>query len=274
MDEVPPESRASLAPLLILVKRSRSRTMSHKAAGTLLSRQCHFLKLLASVNLQDNIALLVFYILALNAIMACYVATLASGHTIQCESIQVSTVSKYISAAKSLSISLQAMNPLINIYGENYQLIVDIINETERWESMYNRQEPLTKDTVHFLLKKYAALNLPDGKYAIMTSWFIITLQAGFRRIKWSQDATKLAATKSFQCNIDGSSSAFIQSDFQFCGLNDRRLVHSPSLHIDDIATVGITWRFQKNLDNGQTIPFAKEILCPNLCCVSTALRI
>ena len=139
---------------------------------------------------------------------------------------------------------------------------------------MPNRREPLTKDMVTFLIKKSAALNLPDGKYAVMTDWFILALQAGFRRMEWSQDATKLATTKSFQCNIDGSPSAFIQSDFEFRGPNGRRLVHSPSLHIDDIETVNITWRFQKNLDNGQTIPFAKDVLCPNLCCVSAALRI
>ena len=103
---------------------------------------------------------------------------------------------------------------------------------------MPNRREPLTKDMATFLVKKSAVLNLPDGKYAIMTDWFILALQAGFRRMKWSQDFTKIATTKSFQCNIDGSSSAFIQSDFQFRGPNGRRIVYSPSLYIDDIETV------------------------------------
>ena len=91
---------------------------------------------------------------------------------------------------------------------------------------------------VNFLIKKSAALNLPDGKYAVMTDWFILALQTGFLRMEWSWDATKLATTKSFQCNIDGSSSAFIQSDFQFRGPNGHRLAHSPSLHIE---TVNIT---------------------------------
>ena len=124
---------------------------------------------------------------------------------------------------------------------------------------------------VNFLIKKYAALNLPDGKYAVMIDWFILALQTGFLRMEWSWDATKLATTKSFQCNIDGSSSAFIQSDFQFRVPNGRRLVHYPSLHIE---TVNITWSFQKNLNNDQTIPFAKDGLCHNLCCVSAVLRI
>ena len=86
--------------------------MSHKAAGTLLSLQRHFLKFLASINLHNNVALLGFSTLTRNSIMACYAATLASGHTIQCKIIQVSTISKYLSAAAERSIPLQAMNPL------------------------------------------------------------------------------------------------------------------------------------------------------------------
>ena len=118
MDEVPPESRASVTPLLSLVRGSRARTMSHKAAGTLLSRQRHFVKFLAFANLHNNVALLGFSTLTRNTIMACYAATLASGHTIQCKSIRVSTISKYLSTFVALSIPLQAMNPLVNIYGE------------------------------------------------------------------------------------------------------------------------------------------------------------
>ena len=49
---------------------------------------------------------------------------------------------------------------------------------------MPNRREPLTKDLVQFLIKKAAALNLPDGLYAVMVDWLIITLQAGFRRME------------------------------------------------------------------------------------------
>ena len=86
---------------------------------------------------------------------------------------------------RSLSRSKRLIS-LVSIYGEKLQLIVDITNEAKRWESMPNRREPLTKDMLTFLIKKSATLNLPDGKYAVMTDWFILALQAGFRRMEWS----------------------------------------------------------------------------------------
>ena len=124
---------------------------------------------------------------------------------------------------------------------------------------MPNRREPLTKYMVQFLIKKAAALNLPDGLYAVMVYWFIITLQAGFRRMEWSQDATLLATTHSYQRNINGSSAAFIQSDFSFRGPNDRSFSPSNTLNLVDIEIVRLKWRFQKHLENSQEIPFAKD---------------
>ena len=142
--------------------------MSHKAAGTLLSYHRHVLTFLSSVNLNDNVALLGFSTLPRNVIMACYAAILASCHTIQCKGIRVSTISKYLSATAILSIPFQTMNSLVNIYGEKSRLVEDIKNEAKRWESIPNRREPLTKDMVRFLIKNAAALNLPDGLYAVM----------------------------------------------------------------------------------------------------------
>ena len=143
--------------------------MSSKAARTLLSRQRHFIKFLATVNLANNVALSGFSTLTRNAIMACFAATLASGQTILCRSIRASTIDKYLSAAAALSRPFHEMNPLINIMGEKSQLVKDIIHETRRWESMPNRREPMTKDMVRYLIKTSASSQLPDGKQAVMT---------------------------------------------------------------------------------------------------------
>ena len=169
LDKVQPESRASFAPLISLDRESRTRTMSHKAAGTLLSRQRHFLTFLSSINLPNNVVLLGFSILTRNVIIACYAATLSSRNIIQYKNISVSTILKYVSTASALSFPFQVMNSLVNIYGKKSQLIKDIKHEAKRWESMPNRRKPLTMDMVKFLIKKSAALNLPDDKYNVMT---------------------------------------------------------------------------------------------------------
>ena len=248
--------------------------MSSKAARTLLSRQRHFIKFLASVNLANNVALSGFSTLTRNAIMACFAATLASGQTILCKSIRADTINKYLSAAAALSRPFHEMNPLINIMGEKSQLVKDIIHETRRWESMPNRREPMTKDMVQYLIKTSASSTLPDGKQSVMTDWLVLGLQAGFRKMEWSQDATLLAQTNTYHRNLDGSSAAFVSSDFEFRGPNGIRMSHKKPLLLHNIETVHIKWRYQKNLDNGQTIPFAKDTICPDFCCVTAALRV
>ena len=77
--------------------------------------------------------------------------------------------------------------------------------------------------------------------------------------MEWAQDATLLATTYSHQQNIDGSSAAFIQSDFSFRGPNDRSFSPSNTLNLVDIEIVRLKWRFQKHLEIGQEIHFAKD---------------
>ena len=81
MEEISPESRVALSPLLSIVTGTRSRIMSTKQIGTLCSRQQHFLKFLDQIKLGNNVALKSFSLTTRNIIMACYTAHLATGET-------------------------------------------------------------------------------------------------------------------------------------------------------------------------------------------------
>ena len=87
LGDIPPESRVALAHLLRVVKGSRTRFISFKDSGTLISRQLHFMEFIKTMKLGNNVALTGFTTLTRNAIMACYVVHLAAGNNLLCKSI-------------------------------------------------------------------------------------------------------------------------------------------------------------------------------------------
>ena len=165
------------------------------------------------------------------------------------------------------------INPTIDIIGKQSQLITDLIHECKRWESIPNRREPVTKDMVDYLIDKGAS-KYSDNHVAATADWLIIGLQAGFRKAEWAQDRAYVNKHGTYKRNIDSSSSAFIKSDSEFRGHKGKCLDHTKSILIDEVSTVHLTWRYQKNQDNGQVIPFAKGTLDPKFCSVAAILRV
>ena len=83
-----------------------------------------------------------------------------------------------------------------------------------------------------------------DTKIATTADWLILGLQASFRKGGWAQDMTLLNKKGTYQRNIDGTSSAFIKSDFEFRAPKGKILDHTKPTIIDDVSTVRLTWRY------------------------------
>ena len=245
MEQIPVESRTALDSLLRVIGGTRTRFMSTKDTGTLRSRQSHFLKFLTDMKLDANVALQGFTQLVRNIIMACYTAHLASGQTLLYRAIKTETIKKYLKAATDLSLPFQMMNPALNLLGNQSKYIGDILHEASRWESMPNRREPLTKDMVVYILDKGSAMESADNLYTVMGDWLTLGLQTGARRQEWAQDRTSLERRNHVDLNVDGSPTAFIESDFEFRGFNGLRLSTDSLPSLDLIATVRITWRYR-----------------------------
>ena len=108
---------------------------------------------------------------------------------------------------------------------------------------MPNRRETVTKDMVGYLFDKGNQRH-QDTKIAATVDWLILGLQASFRKGEWAQDRTLFNKKGTYQRNIDGSSSAFIKSDFEFRGPKGKNLDHTKPTIIDDVSTVCLTWRY------------------------------
>ena len=276
MEQIPTKSRVALSPLLRVVGGTRTRTLSSKDAGTLYSRQKHFINFIKEKELGNNVALTGFTLNVRNIIMACYTAYLASGATLLCKTIKADTIKRYLKAAAELSAPAQMMNPTLDLMGNLSVFIKDIIHEAKRWESMPNRREPLTKEMIEYIIDKgeNSKKTNSDNLYSAMGDWLVLGEQTGFRRKEWAQDRTYLHKHKDFQRNVDGSSAAFILTDMEFRAKKNKRINNNSLVEINKAKSVNLKWRYQKNLDNGQVISYVKDSKYKKHCFVEASKRI
>ena len=208
--------------------------------------------------------------------MACYTVHLVGGHTLLCKTIASGTIKRYLSAAAELSRPANMLNPCLDIMRNRSRYINDILKELKRWESVPNRREPVTKEMVEYIISKGKSLSEEnhDNIYSVMADWLVLHEQTGCRRNEWAQDRTYLEKHKDVQRNVDGSPAAFIMKDFEFRGMNNKRLDNNSTKEVNKASINNIMWRFQKNLDNGQVLSYVEDTQNKLHCAVSASKRI
>ena len=207
--------------------------------------------------------------------MACYATFLLKGNSLLCKSILVGTVKRYIKAASVLFLDNGQWDPCITKHGSLAPVLKTVYKEAKRWESMPNRQEPLTIDMIQHLITQSHSSHQDSPECAI-TDWSIMGLQSGFRCSEWCQPHSNkyLPLSASITNNIDGSAAAFIASDFVLKDKKKRTLTFTTNLDHSKVVYCSTRWRFQKNGDNGQIITYSRNPHDPELCYISAILRI
>ena len=90
-------------------------------------------------------------------------------------SIKAGTISRYLVAAAELLLSAKMMNPCLDIMEKQSVYIKDILKESEKWESIPNRKEPVTKQMIEHIIQKGKDLqkNNLDNMYAVLGDWLV-----------------------------------------------------------------------------------------------------
>jgi hypothetical protein len=134
---------------------------------------------------------------------------------------------------------------------------------------MPNRREPLTVDMVLYQLLQVRE-GQPHSEIAAMYDWCLFGFYSGNHLTKWAQkDGTQIIL------NIDGTPKAFLIGDLHFFGESRGHMSCECALrHPHLVHTIDITWRFQKNGNNGEKKAFVRIFDNRNLCAVSALLRI
>ena len=215
-----------------------------------------------------------------NYIVACYAASLTTAETLLCKSVRTNTIRRYLDALSELFVRANFQDPQKNLYGERSPYIEAVLKEHTRWEQVPNRREPLTYPMVDSVYKEVMndmlenPTYVPDNLTECVTDWLILGMQVGMRLSEWCQDRARYHQSKDILRNVDGSPKAFVLTDFAFSNKSNVRRNNNKTVYIKDAENVTITWRFQKNNDNGQKLTFTKNNTLPHRCPVRAALRI
>jgi len=210
-------------------------------------------------------------------IVACYAQSLSLGHTLLCKNIRSCTITAYIDAISSLfkSHPYGLKDPTKSSTGTSKtKLVAKVIGEHRRWESMPNRREPVTKSMLLWMLNS-AQPHDSCSLQAALADWALLALHFGFRLSEFLQTKDNITRKK-IQRNIDGLPQAFILSDIKFFGHGKQHLVinHSSRVNPLTVESFSITWRYQKNLQNGEHKLMTRNDKNTKLCTVRAMLRI
>ena len=207
-----------------------------------------------------------------NDIITAYALFLLSGQTLLAKSIRVDTAKGYIKAVTDYFKKNHQFNPAVDETGAIPLELDKTFKEASRWESMPNRSEPLTPEMVEHLYDQGKALH-QDSALAALADWAVLCLQTGFRISEYAQAHSALHMSLHTVCakNIDGTTKAFIHADFRFTDAHKQPV---PTNRRHFAKFVHIRWRFQKNGNNGEIIPFARNNLKVKFCPVRAAFRI
>lgn len=152
-------------------------------------------------------------------------------------------------------------------------LVQPLIHSLRSYETVPNRRE-MIYDNMFELMLKASKLSAPDSLDAAILDWIILGRVTGARKSEWCQDSQTVQLTPPNIFNVPQQPLAFLFKDFTFWDHHHRRIHSITPTTIALVASVTIEWRFQKNKNNGEKIPFARDSKRPAICPVLAALRI
>ena len=206
-----------------------------------------------------------------NYVLACFIVHLIQGNTINSIFVKSKTLKGYVKAVINLHLERNLPNPT-KVRGSS-DLVDPLISSIKSYESVPNRRE-MIYDNMFNLMLKTIGLYSEDSLERSILDWIILGRVTGARKSEWCQDSQSIALTQPSIHHVPLQPLAFILDDFTFHSPNQHILHITPDIDTSTIATVIIKWRYQKNNNNGEKIPFTRDWKRPHICPVLAAYRI
>ena len=185
------------------------------------------------------------------------------GETILGSLVRHSTIKNYLKAAREL------IGEDVDCTSQ-YQFTDIILKAVKNYEEVPKRRRMITDKMARWLVERAAGEDRDSATRAIV-DWFILGRYAGFRAAEWSQTTQEKYAR--IEHWPGEPSRAFIRDDFAFLAEDERRL-SSKDLSERLIGYLIVTWRIQKNGQNGEQITFGKDRESPAFSPTNAGFRI
>lgn len=208
-------------------------------------------------------------------VIAILIMSLIQGETLHCRMIRTDTMKDYLRAFEKLFVARQLDVPTKEVTISYANTAIRVF---ERWQKLPKRREPLSDEMCADLFQK-GMDDHPDGRHAVVADFVLLGRYLAFRLSEFAQESQQTIKLNEKANGGDGSPCAFTFQDIDlFASKKTRRKMsfnQTKNLKSDDTPDmVSLTWRFQKNSQNGQKISLVKDDLHPNLCPVRAAVRI
>jgi hypothetical protein len=148
-----------------------------------------------------------------------------------------------------------------------------VTDKVARWEKVPDCREPFTIKMWKCLFS-LRDLCPPDGIINSVANWAACGLCGGFRKTEWAQDDGH-AALNNPQLDIHGVPKAFRLADIVWkTGSSIRPSLPDALADEDSVGRAMLTFKAQKNGDNGATRLFTRNDSFPNVCFIRCLLCI
>ena len=148
-----------------------------------------------------------------------------------------------------------------------------LIHMREREESIARRRSPISKE-MFVAIANHASDSDIDSVESVIFDWITLGRVAGFRVAEYAQ-TTQDKVDEYEYASGNRVIKAFIPLDWNFYDKKGRLItVHSLDGSADPPAKIKLTFRIQKNRQNGQSITFVADNRHPDICPVRAAYRI
>ena len=267
-----PESRPDTSDLIQAVLRASSSTYrSSKELGTARTRALHYFAFAICLGWhkgpQGEPDLLFEWSSKHapekpNLCFSAYVIHLSQGNTILCKSVGLKTIKDYVASVANIIKSFTGVDYRLTVQGESKiaSPLKNVYDELARYETVPNRREPYTPE-MHAIAEKTLLSEMhnsrPFSKYVVLTRWFGMGLQAGFRKSEWCQDHG-MTDPRAPQMN---HLKAPNNQTMAFC-LGDVRVQNSAGKHFvgadilqtpkSSLRNTWLKWKTQKNKQHGE----------------------
>jgi hypothetical protein len=208
-----------------------------------------------------------------NTLLACYAVYLILGNTIRSLRIKHATLRGYMTAAIGLFLLRDLPDPTEPTFLREADQVGPLLKAVKAFETVKNRKEMITDSMVSTMLKS-TLLSAPTSLEASLLDWILLGRFTGFRRSEWCQDGPGIEMTEPSVAQDVPQPRAFLADDFIFYDAAGQRIYNLSADHEHIVDCVKIRWRFQKNKDNGQIIPYKRDHKRPQVCPVLAAYRI
>jgi hypothetical protein len=195
--------------------------------------------------------------------MQAYAIHLATANTLLCKQLTVGTIKAYGTAAAQFVMARIHRDPRQwewqtgNQFAKEYNMVLE---EQKCWASVPKQCKPLTVAMWQYLFNKYCTGAYPKTSYQYqVTMWCGVGLHAGCRLSEYAQDSSHKTLGRHQTVRGSQEVRAFTFSDITF--LTARRAKIPTRTAIRNRSRIGriqLTWRYQKNGDNGQRKTFTR----------------